>query len=89
MHIQVMTRFIFSSTPLVYWYAAREIHKCIDIDAYTDFRSLFSSIARLIKGYPSRRGVTSSTLGSRCILVYFLAYTLAGIVLFPNFLPWT
>lgn len=84
-----MTRFIFSSTPLVYWYAAREIQKCLDIETYTDFKSLVYSIARLTRGDNSRRKRTGSTGRSRCIVMYFLAYTFAGIILFPNFFPWT
>ena len=84
-----MTRFIFSSTPLVYWYSAGEIQKCVDIEGYTDFKSLIYSVARLFRRDNSRRKGIGSTIISRCIVVYFLAYTLVGIVMFPNFFPWT
>ena len=79
-----MTRFMFSSSPLIYWYSARKIKESIDINTYTDLRSLLTSISRVFTGIPER-----PRLVCKCIFAYYIGYTIAGVILFPNFYPWT
>ncbi|KAL8603816.1 hypothetical protein ACOMHN_058551 [Nucella lapillus] len=86
MHIQVMTRFLCSASPVVYWFAAYMVREqtaetasgvdpCPQPDKYTFLHLL--------------------TLHKRCspqgklVVYFFWGYFVVGTVAFSNFLPWT
>ncbi|KAG8506734.1 GPI mannosyltransferase 2 [Galemys pyrenaicus] len=97
MHVQVLTRFLGSSTPVVYWFPAHFLQ-----DREPLLRSLETMPGRPLAGHspPGRKVPRNSIVGllynwktcsavTRCILGYFLAYWLLGLLLHCNFLPWT
>lgn len=97
MHVQVLTRFLCSSTPIVYWFSAHLLH-----DREPPLRSLKTVPWKpLAEDFPPRQKVPRNSimgllynwkacsLVTRCILGYFLTYWLLGLLLHCNFLPWT
>ncbi|XP_063091895.1 GPI mannosyltransferase 2 isoform X1 [Cavia porcellus] len=97
MHVQVLTRFLASSTPVVYWFPAYLLQ-----DQELLLRSLGTMPWKpLVEDSPSRQKVPrNSIMGllynwktcspvTRYILGYFLTYWLLGLLLHCNFLPWT
>lgn len=72
-HIQVSTRLLASSSPLLYWYCANYF-KDADINGFEDIRDIIFLDKSEIR---------------RLILCYFVGYALIGTILFSNFLPWT
>ncbi|XP_029475106.1 GPI mannosyltransferase 2 [Rhinatrema bivittatum] len=97
MHVQVLTRFLGSSSPLLYWFSA---HLLQDNDPALWNRGAPGTSdprqpARSGKGY-SANPLLNSLLRwrtcpaiTKCILGYFLSYWLLGLILHCNFLPWT
>ncbi|VDL89386.1 unnamed protein product [Schistocephalus solidus] len=90
-HVQVLTRMLFSSCPILYWYCASIL---VGDDLFSPSkdrktRRPFSdglSISRFIKilsptSYPSAH--------QKVLLLYFYAYILVGCIMHSNFLPWT
>jgi hypothetical protein len=77
---KVSTRFIFSSSPFIYWFGGSLIAPELKLK---DF-SLSEFINKLL---------TTKNLRSageiKFILFYFLAYSLIGTLLFANFYPYT
>ncbi|XP_066539487.1 palmitoyltransferase ZDHHC18-A [Hoplias malabaricus] len=101
MHVQVLTRFLASSSPVVYWisahflsseYSLLEKKNVIHEQQLEDYRYNFIHFFRLynnnlvIKLLMHWRTCSFST---RCILGYFISYWLIGLALHCNFLPWT
>ncbi|XP_052065066.1 GPI mannosyltransferase 2-like [Mytilus californianus] len=89
-HIQVLTRMVFSSSPIVYWYAAIIIstdHHAQNMKASSKKHSKYFKICDIsdISIFDFRNGNTQSKM----IVLYFLGYFLIGIFMFSNFLPWT
>uniref|UniRef100_A0A8D0UQ41 GPI mannosyltransferase 2 n=1 Tax=Sus scrofa TaxID=9823 RepID=A0A8D0UQ41_PIG len=97
MHVQVLTRFLCSSTPIVYWFSAHLLH-----DREPPLRSLKTVPWKpLAEDFPPGQKVPRNSimgllynwkacsLVTRCILGYFLTYWLLGLLLHCNFLPWT
>ncbi|XP_013375017.1 PREDICTED: GPI mannosyltransferase 2 isoform X2 [Chinchilla lanigera] len=97
MHVQVLTRFLGSSTPVVYWFPAYLLQ-----DQEPLLRSAETvSWKLLVEDSPSGQKVPRNfILGllynwktcspvTRYILGYFLTYWLLGLLLHCNFLPWT
>ncbi|KAI5946760.1 GPI mannosyltransferase 2 [Manis javanica] len=97
MHVQVLTRFLGSSTPVVYWFPAHLLQ-----DQEPQLRSLETVPWKPPGGNsaPEQKGPRNSlmmllynwktcSLVTRCILGYFLTYWLLGVLLHCNFLPWT
>ncbi|XP_048468959.1 palmitoyltransferase ZDHHC18-A isoform X1 [Rhincodon typus] len=93
MHIQVLTRFLASSSPILYWFSAHLLQKVepghLAQDSATSIycnkfgifpRNQLTTLLQDWSGY---------SLTARCILGYFLLYWLLGLVLHCNFLPWT
>ncbi|XP_055979186.1 GPI mannosyltransferase 2 isoform X1 [Sorex fumeus] len=97
MHVQVLTRFLGSSTPIVYWFPAHLLQ---------DQEPLLKSLETMpwkpfARDSPPEQKVTRNSimgllynwktcsLVTRCILGYFLAYWFLGLILHCNFLPWT
>ncbi|XP_047648727.1 GPI mannosyltransferase 2 [Phacochoerus africanus] len=97
MHVQVLTRFLCSSTPIVYWFSAHLLH-----DREPLLRSLKTVPWKpLAENFPPGQKVPRNSivgllynwkacsLVTRCILGYFLTYWILGLLLHCNFLPWT
>ncbi|XP_037357304.1 GPI mannosyltransferase 2 isoform X1 [Talpa occidentalis] len=97
MHVQVLTRFLGSSTPVVYWFPAHLLQ-----DQEPLLRSLETMPGKPLAGDspPGQKVPRNSIMGllynwktcspiTQCILGYFLTYWLLGLLLHCNFLPWT
>lgn len=94
---QVLTRFLGSSTPIIYWFPAHLLQdqepllrsletvpwKPLAGDSPTGQKVPRNSIMGLLYNWKTCSVVT------RCILGYFLTYWLLGLLLHCNFLPWT
>lgn len=97
MHVQVLTRFLGSSTPLVYWFPAHLLHdqepllrspetvpwKPFSEDSSPRQKAPRNCIIKLLYNWKTCSPIT------RCILGYFLTYWVLGLLLHCNFLPWT
>ncbi|XP_038190180.1 GPI mannosyltransferase 2 isoform X2 [Arvicola amphibius] len=93
MHVQVLTRFLGSSTPIVYWFPAhllqnqepllRSVNTVPEENAPPGIKAPRNCIMKLLYNWKACSPVT------RCILGYFLTYWLLGLLLHCNFLPWT
>ncbi|XP_055466929.1 GPI mannosyltransferase 2 isoform X1 [Psammomys obesus] len=97
MHVQVLTRFLGSSTPILYWFSAHLLQNQEPL-----LRSLDTAPQKLLEGSspPGQKAPRNCILEllynwktcspvTKCILVYFLTYWLLGLLLHCNFLPWT
>ena len=93
--LQVITRFIWSSTPMIYWISADTILSTrtqlqgaalLDPKLYS-FREISQRIVKMI--LCSRTPNNWYVRTSQFILGYFLVYTLLGYLLHCNFYPWT
>ncbi|KFZ64597.1 GPI mannosyltransferase 2, partial [Podiceps cristatus] len=104
MHVQVLTRFLGSSSPILYWFSAHLLqeHEPLLWGEGTEHPTPRSEESLLGKppaswgkgtsGNPVVRlllGCRSVTPLSKCILGFFLCYWLLGLILHCNFLPWT
>jgi phosphatidylinositol glycan class V len=76
-HIQVSTRMLASSSPLLYWLAIKSIKP---------YATNSNNISEIFRYFVRIRG--ESKLGV-LIKFWFLSYFCIGTVLFANFLPWT
>ena len=93
--LQVLTRFMCSSTPVIYWMSADTLlHTLNQLQCAAvlepklySFREMLQRITKMIlcSGTRNDRYVRVSKL----LLGYFLAYTLLGYLLHCNFYPWT
>ncbi|NXN03441.1 PIGV mannosyltransferase, partial [Sylvia borin] len=102
MHVQVLTRFLGCSSPILYWFAAHLLleHEPLLRSTGTDHPT---SGKPLLGKSPSSCGKGTSdnpvvrlllnwrlmTPLSKSILGFFLGYWLLGLILHCNFLPWT
>ncbi|XP_068028661.1 GPI mannosyltransferase 2 [Anomalospiza imberbis] len=102
MHVQVLTRFLGSSSPILYWFPAHLLqeHEPLLWSTGTDKPA---SGKPLLGKSPSSCGKGTSdnpvvrlllnwrsiTPLSKSILGFFLGYWLLGLILHCNFLPWT
>ncbi|XP_064219589.1 GPI mannosyltransferase 2 isoform X2 [Aotus nancymaae] len=97
MHVQVLTRFLGSSTPIVYWFPAHLLQ-----DQEPLLRSLKTVPSKPLTedSPPGQKVPRNPIMGllyhwkicspvTRYILGYFLTYWLLGLLLHCNFLPWT
>ncbi|XP_006862314.1 PREDICTED: GPI mannosyltransferase 2 [Chrysochloris asiatica] len=97
MHVQVLTRFLGSSTPIVYWFPAHLLQNQEPL-----LRSLETVPWKPLAGNspPGQKVPRNPIKGllynwktcspvTRYILGYFLIYWLMGLLLHCNFLPWT
>ncbi|XP_035295430.1 GPI mannosyltransferase 2 isoform X8 [Cricetulus griseus] len=97
MHVQVLTRLLCSSTPVVYWFPAHLLQnqepllrsvdtvpeKLLEKNSPPGQKAPRNCIMKLLYNWRACSPVT------RCILGYFLTYWLLGLLLHCNFLPWT
>ncbi|KFP69522.1 GPI mannosyltransferase 2, partial [Acanthisitta chloris] len=102
MHVQVLTRFLGSSSPILYWFSAHLLQEhepllwSTGTDNPTSGKPVLgkspSSCGRRTPDNPIVRlllNCRSITPLSKSILGFFLCYWLLGLVLHCNFLPWT
>ncbi|XP_066420925.1 GPI mannosyltransferase 2 isoform X2 [Molothrus aeneus] len=102
MHVQVLTRFLGSSSPILYWFSAHLLLEHEPLLWSTGTDNPASGKPPLGKSHSSRGKGTSDnpvvrlllnwrsiTPLSKSILGFFLGYWLLGLVLHCNFLPWT
>lgn len=91
-HIQVLTRMVFSSSPVLYWYTAEvissdEMYKPEkSIDETKQLKSVQDNKLDIIYKILHFK---SQNIETKCIIVYFLSYFVIGALMFCNFLPWT
>ena len=97
----MLTRLLFSSTPILYWYSAhllfpdtkrQEQGNKYDLRSSAsteveDDKNLDSKWANIVTDKICNFGKLS--FQGTMILLYFLGYFVIGIALFSNFLPWT
>ncbi|XP_072287020.1 GPI mannosyltransferase 2 isoform X2 [Pyxicephalus adspersus] len=84
MHVQVVTRLLFSSCPVLFWFCAHIIEEKEPWIWGLEKRKEASNPARrLFRAWHSLQTQTQIPLG------YFLAYWVIGTALHVNFLPWT
>ncbi|NXC30301.1 PIGV mannosyltransferase, partial [Campylorhamphus procurvoides] len=102
MHVQVLTRFLGSSSPILYWFSAHLLqeHEPLLRSAGTDNPPPGRSVrgkspSSCGKGTPDNPIVRLLlnwpliTPLSKSILGFFLSYWLLGLILHCNFFPWT
>ncbi|NXY25626.1 PIGV mannosyltransferase, partial [Atrichornis clamosus] len=98
MHVQVLTRFLGSSSPILYWFSAHLLqeHEPLLWSTGTDNpTSGGKSRNSCVKGTPDNLIVRLLlnwrliTPLSKSILGFFLCYWLLGLILHCNFFPWT
>lgn len=84
MHVQVLTRLLFSSCPVLFWFCAHVLHKNEPwIWGLKKGKTTSNPALQLLLAW------TSLQQGTQIILAYFLGYWVIGIALHVNFLPWT
>ncbi|KAJ8340809.1 hypothetical protein SKAU_G00331000 [Synaphobranchus kaupii] len=97
MHVQVLTRFLASSSPVLYWFSAHLlVHNEPLLQAEQQDSSSPVCLPRAAwRGLP-HNPITqlllqwrSCSAHSRWLLGYFTSYWLLGLALHCNFLPWT
>ncbi|XP_065506731.1 GPI mannosyltransferase 2 isoform X2 [Caloenas nicobarica] len=100
MHVQVLTRFLGSSSPILYWFSAHLLqeHEPLLWSEGTDHQT--TSLRGESPGSRGKGAAANPVLRllsnwrfitplSKCVLGFFLSYWLLGLVLHCNFLPWT
>ena len=83
--LQVLTRFIASSSPVVYWCVAELLSDVVSMETAGD---LWSLVKAVLIGDQNQE-YSSPLIICRLTLIYFYSYFLLGILLHCNFLPWT
>jgi hypothetical protein len=86
MHVQVVTRFVAAACPALYWFLA-----------YTWLAASGGSGSRpsMPRGASGAKLSWLAAVGANAtdvrfwVLAWCVGYTVAGCLLFPNFLPWT
>ncbi|NWS77789.1 PIGV mannosyltransferase, partial [Crotophaga sulcirostris] len=103
MHVQVLTRFLGSSSPVLYWFSAHLLQESEPLlrSEGTDGPTAAPCSGKSLLDKPGGKGAPenpvvklllnfrSITPLSKCLLGFFVAYWLLGLVLHCNCLPWT
>lgn len=95
MHVQVSTRFIFSSCPGIYWFCAKILisRLCVSKEARIQIQKNPNKFYESLTNRSSKWKtfiLNERFLGLALIIrYYFFAYFLAGPTIFANHLPWT
>ncbi|XP_067124806.1 GPI mannosyltransferase 2 [Centruroides vittatus] len=87
-HVQVITRLLASSSPVLYWVAARTVSEEISKDHPVTGKSEFSVKLSQLISVPNNY-ITWHDPRTKLIFSYFLLYFLFGIIIHVNYLPWT
>ena len=93
LRLQVLTRFLFSSSPILYWITAIVVSDSLSLppsppSSYSVPLLIRTLITQIVAtNQPAR--VSSSSQMARSIILYFLVYVLLGFFLHCNFYPWT
>lgn len=93
LRLQVLTRFLFSSSPILYWITAIVVSDSLSLapsppSSYSLPLLIRALITQIVcTNQPAR--VSSSNQMARSVVLYFLAYILLGFLLHCNFYPWT
>ncbi|CDS42523.1 gpi mannosyltransferase 2 [Echinococcus multilocularis] len=94
-HIQVLTRMLFSSCPVLYWYCAsvllNEQDNIFGRSHLRKAKTMVSSMPRQLIGLFRLVNPLSYPPWSsqRTLLYYFYSYIVIGCLMHSNFLPWT
>ncbi|KAK7086657.1 hypothetical protein SK128_022209 [Halocaridina rubra] len=93
-HVQVTTRLLCSSCPVVYWFAAHLLMDYSKGREGKDNSDVLETRAEPLENMNSFYRVSlfwefPKSFWGQVILSYFLLYSFIGVVLFSNFLPWT
>lgn len=87
---QVLTRLVASSSPLIYWFSAYLMTKPINNDqSQLLIGQKFSPVIKRLYIILQEHLWKNSSVASKLILTYFIAYSIIGTMAFSNFLPWT
>uniref|UniRef100_A0A8D0B5F4 GPI mannosyltransferase 2 n=1 Tax=Salvator merianae TaxID=96440 RepID=A0A8D0B5F4_SALMN len=97
MHVQVITRFLGSSSPVLYWFLAHLLYQYEPLlqrespqpQALGTKESLSHQKRNENPMFVLLSNWKESTVFTKCILGYMLSYWLLGLVLHCNFFPWT
>ncbi|NXN37896.1 PIGV mannosyltransferase, partial [Rhinoptilus africanus] len=105
MHVQVLTRFLGSSSPILYWFSAHLLqeHEPLLWSEGTDHQTAVPCSEKSLRGQSGSCGKRTPenpvvrlllscrfiTSLGKCILGFFLSFWLLGLILHCNFLPWT
>ncbi|XP_056413385.1 GPI mannosyltransferase 2 isoform X4 [Hyla sarda] len=82
--MQVLTRLLFSSCPVLFWFCSHVVHKNEPwIWSLKKCKTIYNPVIQFLIGW------TSLQPGTKIILGYFLGYWVIGTALHVNFLPWT
>lgn len=96
-HIQVTTRLVASSSPMLYWIAANRFHY-FDSVSPAEVKSIKSrpkihnseeETDIIDTGFLRRVFLDKSNRWGQVFIVWFLSYSIIGTILFSNFLPWS
>ncbi|XP_052033602.1 GPI mannosyltransferase 2 isoform X5 [Apodemus sylvaticus] len=93
--LQVLTRFLGSATPIIYWFPAYLLQ-----DGEPLLRGVDTAPQKLLRPTPAQKAPRNWVVEllynwktcspvTKCILGYFLTYWLLGLIFHCNFLPWT
>ncbi|XP_075051881.1 GPI alpha-1,6-mannosyltransferase 2 isoform X1 [Mixophyes fleayi] len=84
MHVQVLTRLLFSSCPVLFWFCSHMLQKNEPwIWGLEKSKTASNPVIRLLWAWNSLQQRTQILLG------YFVGYWVIGTALHVNFLPWT
>lgn len=88
MHVQVITRFLAASTPVVFWSAGGAITWCAEEGKTHNSQQITNTEVFPIKHQSIVNEVPVGKVPD-CVLLFFLTYAVMGALLFSTFYPWT